>query len=356
MRVVRSLNGGISELDYVITTYSTSRTELFREIINRSKINILLIADECHNFGAPQSREKDYNFINHRIGLSATPDRWFDVEGTSYIKDYFRGVVFEYSLEEAIETNKLTPYFYTPIKIRPTKDEVFNYKKLTTMISIEYDKKVRDIERITNLLRKRSDIISKSQNKIPMLISMLELENIKRISHTLIYCSPGEISIITKKLSLLGLRVHRFDYKVPIKERMELLKRFDLGEIQVLIAINCLDEGVDIPSTRTAYFLASTSNPRQFIQRRGRVLRKYDGKVSAEIYDFIVLPAGESYEVYKQFASKELPRFAEFSRAASNKSTAINSMFQELLEYDLNHLLYKGPWEVYRERQEHEEL
>ena len=134
-----------------------------------------------------------------------------------------------------------------------------------------------------------------------------------------------------------------------MKERGKVLKYFSIGEIQILVAIKCLDEGVDVPSTREAYFLASTSNPREFIQRRGRVLRRAKGKNLAQIYDFIVIPSNISERLYKTIVSKELPRFAEFSRYAIDRFQARSLISPYLRIYSLEYLMDKLPWDVYNE-------
>src|SRR5690606_8259292 len=116
--------------------------------------------------------------------------------------------------------------------------------------------------------------------------------------------------------------------------------------------IKCLDEGVDVPSTRCAYFLASTSNPREFIQRRGRILRKAKGKQLAEIHDFIVFPKDVDEHTFTMIAKKELPRFAEFCSSAINRSTAKNKILPYISTYNLNHLMDMKPWDVYKEMKE----
>src|SRR5699024_1050919 len=108
--------------------------------------------------------------------------------------------------------------------------------------------------------------------------------------------------------------------EIKNSDREKLLKMFELGQIQVLVAIKCLDEGVDVPATKTAYFLSSTSNPREFVQRRGRILRKHNGKTFAKIHDYIVLPIGFTYEDFYKIAVKELPRFSEFNDSALNST------------------------------------
>src|SRR5699024_532255 len=170
--------------------------------------------------------------------------------------------------------------------------------------------------------------------------------------YTLVYCAEKQVNILTKLLSELGLRVHKFDSTVSNKEREQILKSFAEGTIQVLVAIKCLDEGVDVPSTRVAYFLASTSNPREFVQRRGRILRKARNKTIAEIHDFIVLAEEMDADTFTMIAKKELPRFAEFSSAAINQNNAKMQIFDSLDPYNKNHLMDKRPWDVYKEMQE----
>lgn len=168
----------------------------------------------------------------------------------------------------------------------------------------------------------------------------------------MIYCAPGDIDKITKIVADLDIRIYRFDSRVDNSERGKILKRFNEGDIQVLVAIKCLDEGVDIPATRKAFFLASTSNPREFVQRRGRILRKSKGKNLAVIYDFIVIPSQAEEKTYITIAKKEMPRFAEFSKYAINQHNSRMIMRKYLEIVDLEHLMDKLPWEVYRELKE----
>lgn len=132
-------------------------------------------------------------------------------------------------------------------------------------------------------------------------------------------------------------------------KRAEVLRRFEQGEIQILVAIKCLDEGVDVPSTETAYFLSSTTNPREFIQRRGRILRRFDQKQLATIYDFIIVQNETDDRTFESIIRKEMPRFAEFSRYALNKYSARDCLYEILNKRGLCHLMDKLPWEVYKE-------
>jgi len=123
-------------------------------------------------------------------------------------------------------------------------------------------------------------------------------------------------------------------------------------KIKILVAMKCLDERVDIPSTRKSFFLSSTANPREFVQRRGRILRKFQDKPYAEIYDYITLPIEAEYEDFRNVATKELPRFAEFSDDALNSSESRNIINDYLVQYNLSHLMYMKPWDIYHKNKE----
>lgn len=350
---VRDFNIGISTVEVVISTYKTASSPEFNDIISTIRGKSFIIGDECHYFGIKSLRNNKFDNISAKLGLSATPDRWWDEGGTSYLRDFFGDTVYEYSLEEAIKLGVLTEYSYTPVLSGLTMDELKEYEKLTKrIIQLLSKKNKNDEEDMEDLNRKRSLILSKAVQKVDILIGMFREKSISETSHTLIYCAPGQIDDITTRISDLGFRVHKFNSDVDLKDRGKILKAFESGQIQVLVAIKCLDEGVDVPDTKTAYFLASTSNPREFVQRRGRILRKAPSKNIAEIYDFIVLPQNASEATFTSIVSKEMPRFAEFSRYSINEYAAREEIRKYLKIYDLEHLMDKLPWEVYKEMKE----
>lgn len=209
---------------------------------------------------------------------------------------------------------------------------------------------IDDQERLEVLLRKRASILQKSENKLPYLIKLLKNQKDKRF--TLIYCAPGQVNIIVKAIADLGIKVHRFNSEINNNKRQAILSLFSKGEIEVLVAIKCLDEGVDVPATRNAYFLASTSNPREFVQRRGRVLRLSKGKKHSNIIDFITLQDRLPHNMFNSIAKREMPRFAEFSDLASNKYQERKQVRRLLAKYDLEMYLNIKPWEMYEILQE----
>ena len=175
-----------------------------------------------------------------------------------------------------------------------------------------------------------------------MRLAELLTDKIESIHHTLFYCAPRRIVPVIELLTRLGLRIGKFTAEESTDERRELLEMFASGHLQALVAMKCLDEGVDVPSTQTAYILASSSNPREFIQRRGRILRRAHGKEHAEIHDFIVVPSAEhrrysdeTFEVDRKIIERELRRFNEFAGMALNKFQARDNIWTIAKIYNL---------------------
>lgn len=355
LRKIRNYNSGITKVETLITTYNTFSSRDFQECLRRIRGNTLLIADECHYAGSKNLRNKFPEYIDAKIGLSATPQRWFDEEGTEYIKEYFCGTAFTYDLEKAIKNGFLTEYYYNPEVIRLNSYEYELYKGITSKIIKLFQKgeKIEDESILQRLILKRAEIISKAENKIPLFLDKIRKQyKSGNINNTLVYCAKGESKKIVKLLSDLGILAHEFTYEVNNSKRRIVLDAFEKGEIQVLVAIKCLDEGVDVPSTKTAYFLSSTSNPREFVQRRGRVLRTYKNKHKSYIFDYIVLPPNNSnnIQIDTSIIEKDMPRFAEFAKYAFNEFEAKNTMRKYLQSYNLEYLIEKLPWDLYRER------
>lgn len=336
----------ISEI-VVITTYHTLVSSKFITLINRVKSSKFLIADECHNMGSKKFNTKSIGDFECKLGLSATPDRWLDEIGTKKIYNFFGGVIYEYKLEDAIKNDFLVEYLYKPVVVDFNDSEYYKYSNLTKKIVIEYDRDPIDEEEIKKLILLRKNIINNSSNKIDIFLEKMKQKSISEQKNILVYCSPQNISYITKELGNIGYRVSKFIYKLNSKERKLTLKSFENGEIQIITSIKCLDEGVDVPSIQEAHFLSSTTNPKEFIQRRGRILRKSKDKIFAKIYDYIILPENEYYNIFENVAKTEMPRFAEFSRYAINKEEAWSKVSPYLTKHSLIHLMDLTPWEIY---------
>jgi superfamily II DNA or RNA helicase len=342
---VYAYNHGDLDAIAVITTHATFASEGFQNIIATLEGPVLLIADEVHHLGARNRRKFLAEQIPYRLALSATPDRWFDDVGTGALRGYFDQTVFELTLGEAIGLS-LTPYYYHPVLVELTEEEMEDYRALSIMIARMFAKGVdEDDEKLGALLRKRSGLLNNAANKIEIISQLVDQQ--KPLDHALFYCAPG--GQINDVMRLLGLEkrllAHRFTAHEDTSTRRELLARFDNGDLQALVAMNCLDEGVDVPSTRTAFILASSGNPRQFIQRRGRVLRKYPGKEYAVVYDLIAVPPlpdyldRESVGAERSILRRELKRFVEFADSAQNTQQAYDVIWDladqfEILDFE----------------------
>lgn len=318
----------------VLAVHATASTDRFAKATKNLKPeHTMIIGDEVHGLGAPILKQAMISNTDMRLGLSATPRRWLDEEGTKVIFTYFGPVCFEFPLEKAIG-KYLTPYEYKPELVSLNVEEMELYEgltaKITQLIKMMRDNKIDAEEELKRLLLERSRIVASAEEKLDNLLILLRdtigqsREKEKSLSHILIYCAPGSHKKVLRAVADLGLKCHEFVHTVSLNDRQKILEQFANGDIQVIVAIKCLDEGVDVPSTRTAFFLASTSNPREFVQRRGRILRLAEGKDKAVVYDFIVVPRPEflplKREIDAGLLKREMPRFAEFSSAAKNGS------------------------------------
>ena len=119
-------------------------------------------------------------------------------------------------------------------------------------------------------------------------------------------------------------------------ERDAMLKEFAEGKLDVLTSMKCLDEGVDVPRSELAIFCASTGNPRQFIQRRGRILRTHPDKRMAEIHDLVVVPTinttEANYAMERSMIKSEMMRVRDFASLSENADATIREL-SDVLDY-----------------------
>lgn len=332
-----------------ICTNATFSSDYVQTQLAKIKSDTLLMVDEAHNFGAPYLSCLLYDNYKYRLALSATLDRHNDEEGTAKLYDFFGEKCIEYTIDRAIEEKKLTKYKYYPIVVTLTEEELEAYDNLSYEIGKCIMKgkngKMKLSSRGEKLALKRSRIVAGAKNKLTMLEEVIQ--PYIHDKHILVYCGATkgleqnqdrtdvdsedirQIDAVTDLLgNKLGMEVSQFTSKESVEEREVLKREFSAGDtLKVLIAIKCLDEGVNIPKIKTAFILASTTNPKEYIQRRGRVLRLAEGKEYAEIYDFITLPYDtESVTSLTEAQVKrnstlvknELRRAEEFSRIAVN--------------------------------------
>jgi DNA phosphorothioation system restriction enzyme len=341
VNLLAAQKSGVLAFLTVLATNSTFASNAFQDIISSISHDLIVIADEVHNLGADELRSSLPENAQYRLGLSATPERWFDEVGTEALYDYFGEPVFELSLKEAIKLNALTPYRYFVHIVQMDDDEAELYFDITKRIGVltaSGSQKLTDdslgaSQALKLLLLKRARLIASARHKLTVLRNVVE--PLKTTTHNLFYCGDGvvestdretqrQLDAVTLLLGRdIGMAIDSYTSETSLEKRTDLRRRFSDGKLNGLTAIRCLDEGVDIPETRRAFILASSTNPRQFIQRRGRVLRNAPGKTEAEIHDFIVVPQSQSNEpavfnVERSLFRRELARIVEFAQLAIN--------------------------------------
>jgi superfamily II DNA or RNA helicase len=329
-----SLNGSRhSGLRIIVTTDVTfSSAPFLNEIQTATEAGTkaLLIADEMHNYSSPairQALKATQNYFAFRLGLSATPDVEGNEPATKFLSEYFGPVVGEYSLRQAVQDKVLCSYKYYPCPVF-----------LDTGTSVKYLETLREIDETVvvnaDLYRQRNDLLRRSGVQINALESIVdEIRKVEYVSHTLVFCPPGRDSTdeeerllhrVKKVFEERGILTTSIVAGTPARERPTILKAFARGSFQVLLAIGCLDEGMNVPCIKRAIMLYSLDRRRQFIQRRGRILRRADGKDFAIINDIIILPHNSemSESEAKALLRKELRRYEEFASMAMNKDEA----------------------------------
>jgi len=353
----------------VIVTYASLPRPKFQSYFTQLPKDTILIADETHNLGSQGLLKLLPNIhLSKRIGLSATPHRKFDEAGNQAIQQFFNDeppYIVSYSMEEALNIGWLCKYTYHPHIVRLTDQEMEQYRNISLQLLKMgmFDSVTGDFKsspQIEMKLLERKRIIHKAANKLDAFKDILKIEFDKRknLKYTLIYVPEGiesnydeiDFSIETddenRLINEYTKAVSHTDDSVMVKQftsnstnREEILKNFEESKIHVLTSMKCLDEGVDVPRSELAIFCASTGNPRQFIQRRGRVLRLHKDKIHATIHDLVVVPevADEStYEMEKGLVKKELERVVDFANLAMNKTDTYETLKSILDYYNLN--------------------
>lgn len=348
---------GLYENMIVYTTHITCSKNEFKNIIEESdkKIKFLFIGDEAHGLGALTNRKGLLDRYNYRIGLSATPSRWFDDYGTMLIENYFGNNIFLFSINDALTTvNPMTgktflvQYNYYIEFINLTKTELSEYEKITMNV-----KKLAKLSQMSdeytsgleNLLFKRANIIKSAENKYKMLVKILN--DMSEIKDLIIFVSNDQLEIVKKILNDMNILAHHFTQEVGTKpeerfngitERQNIINNFKEGHYKVLIAIKCLDEGIDIPSAQNAILMASSTNPREYIQRIGRVIRRSQGKKEANIWDITIRPCNQYLQdndlinFEKMICDKEKNRIYDIVENAKNGIETLKVLYDELGE------------------------
>jgi superfamily II DNA or RNA helicase len=355
----------------IIITYASFYRKKFQTYFKRFSESTLIIADEVHNLGTSQLLKilPDIH-LQKRIGLSATPNRYYDDSGNKKIEAFFDDkypYTYRFTMKQAMDKNWLCSYSYHPHLVELNREELEAYIKISLQLMKYFDSETlsyKKSEEVEKLLMIRKRIIHKAKNKLGVFNKILKEEFKKRgnLNYTLIYVPEGinpnytaiddyeedeeDIKLIndyTRIVSNIDFGIYVKQYTAVTKNREKLIDDFQKGKVNVLTSMKCLDEGVDVPRSELAIFCASTGNPRQFIQRRGRVLRQHKDKTHAVIHDLVVIPAlghdEKTYNMERSLVKKELERVIDFASLALNDMETYYELEEVLNFYNLN--LYK---------------
>lgn len=354
---------GVIKSFCVIMVNASYSTDYVQNILRKTKGNLCIVVDEAHNFGAKRLQKCMLDNFKYRLALSATLERHHDEEGTQCLYNYFKNKCITFTLEDAIKQGFLTPYYYHPVVVSLESDELNEYIELTEkIINILRKYSGDEIPKSAEmLLIKRSRIIAGARNKLRVLEQLMV--DYKNDNNILVYCGATKVfpdreddydeddaRQIERVVDILGnklnMRVSMFTSKEDSYERERIKDSFAEGHLlQALVAIKCLDEGMNIPGIRTAFIMASSTNPKEYIQRRGRVLRKSSGKRFAVIYDFITLPRSldstervSNIDCEIALFMREKERLDDFVRLCENPSESYRLVDRINEYYQLNYI------------------
>ncbi len=351
---------GLDRSYVIISTYTSFVEESFQTLLRKlNSDEMILIADEAHNVGSASVRKAFAALpIRRRIALSATPTRKYDEEGTKAIEEFFHDeppYCYSFSMERAIKEKRLMHYLYYPRIAYLDEDEMNRYIYYTKKLLIHFDpitKRLPNTKEVTDLLMARKRIIHKANDKYRVFMEIVdELVEKGKAKYCFVYAPEGvdyihdnSQSIIMKMKGLVYERYPQIRTNTFLggdAGKKDKLRAFAEGKIDMLFAMKCLDEGVDVPRAEVGIFTSSTGNPRQFIQRRGRLLRKHEDKTFAYIYDTVVVPDFTSYfdkstyEMERSLVRNELIRVAYFASLSDNYFETREALTRILAYYNL---------------------
>lgn len=322
-----------------ISTISSFNLDRFQKTIKKSKQDKLLIVDEAHRFTKRTDEIK--GMFKYMLGLSATPFSGKDTAKGKELMEFFGGQVFDLPIEAALDRGFLVPYYYHPIFVNATEDEEDRFRKKSAQMAACYrNGKCIDPDNLVKHHRARLRIISMAEEKIDKIQDILG--HVQEKDHFIVYCGDGRlydegeeglrhINFVKRQLDELGFKASQFTASENMAERLDLIDIFNMGQIDSLAAIKCLDEGINIPSIKGALILSSNDDYREFVQRRGRILRTYEGKEYANIYDVVVLPSTST----EKLAEIEFRRFYEYARLAQNADVLMIQLNDLIKDYGL---------------------
>lgn len=373
---------GIEPSYIIISTYASfARENVFYDLMSfpsKAMKQTLLIADEAHNMGAGRILDRlDGIKYLRRIGLSATPERQFDEKGNRALLEFFGcrndEYTFEFSMQEAIEKGYLCRYEYYPHLVQLTDNEMNEYLRISQQLYKFFNHEDGGFPASSSddiclrLLLKRKRVIHKAANKEDIFRTIVQQRYKEKgdLKYTLVYVPEGNhpddyeadrfieaesvlddneadriIDTYTEIVRNISPTTTVKKFTSGIKEINSVLEDFASGRLEVLTSMKCLDEGVDVPRSELAIFCASTGNPRQFIQRRGRILRNHPDKHKAVIHDLVVAPvvssSDECFAMEQSLLRNELKRVRDFATMSENADFAYKELEEVLSYYGLS--------------------
>lgn len=314
----------------VVATIDTASSERFVSRLDGIG-RLFVVIDEVHRAGSPERRRVLQVGGDWRLGLSATWEREGDPAGTEVIEDYFGGVVPPvYTLADAVRDRHLCQYRYFVHTVSLDDAERADWEGLTARIGRAIAQAGGEMtENVQHLLISRARIIKSARQKTDVASRVLA-QSYEDGQAWLVYCdNQHQVRAVRAACEARGMRSQEYHTQMEGDSEAALAEFARDGG--VLVAINCLDEGVDIPRISHALVLASSTTRRQFIQRRGRVLRQHDTKHRAVIHDLLVDPSGFREPESVSFMRSELARALEFVRSAVD-SDATEIRIRELAQ------------------------
>lgn len=335
-KLILDLSFGLYNNGIIYTTHATCSDKKFIRIMdeNKGNLKVLFICDEVHGIGSAKQKNALLPIYDYRIGLSATPERMFDEGGTNQIRNYFGNKSFEFTISQALHTiNPITGkpflnrYLYKPVFVDLNDKEMEKYKKITQNIIYlkhqdDYDEKDLNI-----LYTKRANVLKNAEYKFDVYKNVInELQDHGHIKDTISFVTEKQMPKVMKYLAEQGIIREKITEEESatrkvtndgLTEREKIIRNFKDGTCQMLLGLKCLDEGIDIPNARIAILLASSTNPREYIQRVGRVIRQNPNKDISIIYDLIVAP-NDGSESSRQILEKEWRRANVIAQNAEN--------------------------------------
>jgi superfamily II DNA or RNA helicase len=320
----------------VVATNATFASDDFQRRLKTGS-HLLVVADEMHRAGSNKMLPAlESTVCGAALGLSATFRRQFDDEGTDRLVDFFGPVLSPViGLAEALVLGLLVPYDYRLHEVTLDDDELELYEDLTRRIGqlIGQGETVSDPDGpLQMLLIKRARVLKQARAKVPVAVDILKNEY-QTGDRWLVYCDDrAQLGAVIDECLAAGLPALAFYSDMP-SDREAVIR--SLGQHGgIVVAIRCLDEGIDIPVTDHALILASSTVEREYIQRRGRVLRRAPatGKVSAEVHDLMLVdPIGGALTKSEALRALEFVRLAR-NPGARDRLKVIVSLSQDPIE------------------------